>query len=225
MNKKLLSISLAVGVLVLAGVVYFAGQNKNSKTSMMDSSENKEASMEDSSMKKSTLRDLMALGTNQKCTFTDLQSKSTGTVYVSGTKARSDVNIVFESQPSYMSHMISDGETIYVWQEGQKTGFKTSLTDINKVSEESEVPAQDKTVNVDDQVDYECNSWSVDPSLFTPPANVTFSDFGSMMEDAMEQSKSMMDSSENSDIKTQQCEACDSLPADAQAACKQSLGC
>lgn len=221
MNRKMLTyIGIAILVVVLIG--YFAVKGRSSRVAPGVTSEG--SMTEENSTKMSTLRDLMGLGTSQTCTFTDPQSKSTGTIYVGGGKARADVDIVLESQPEYISHMVNDSEAVYVWQEGQTTGFKTTLADIGEISENSEVPAEDKTVNVDNQIEYECHGWSVDQSKFELPSDVEFTDMSTMMKDAMKQAGDVMES-QNEDVKAQQCSVCDSLSGDAQTSCKQALGC
>lgn len=163
---------------------------------------------EDSAPK--SLRGLMQMASNQMCTFDD-QAGNEGTVYVGNGKMRGDfTSVVLEN--STATHMVSDNENIYMWFDEGTEGFKVSLAEIEKFSDFGE--DGQKTVDLDQEVNLNCNSWTVDNSKFTLPT-IEFKDFSSML----------MPSPVSEEQQEAQCGACDSLPAESQAQCKQLLGC
>ena len=172
----------------------------------------------------SSLRALMNFANNQHCTFSDTESASEGEVYVGNGKMRGNFETTSDSEV-LNSHMISDGTNMYVWFDGAEEGFTASLSDIEAMSDSFAGSGQ-KTVDFDQQVDYDCNPWAVDNTVFNLPGGIEFKDFGAMMGglgDLMMEGSS--EGEVNADTKTLQCEACDSLPAEAAAQCKQVLGC
>lgn len=158
-----------------------------------------------------SLRSLLTLGGNQNCEFTDVETGSSGQVYISGGKMRSDITTQVQGT-SMAAHTISDGQTIYVWTEGQTDGFKMTLDATQPTGAPSD-PAS-KNVDLDRQVDYECNTWSPDSSLFTLPAGIEFKDFSSMLAVPTGTGAAM-----------DKCSACDSLSGDVKTQCLQALGC
>lgn len=164
-----------------------------------------------------TFRELAA-GKPQKCEvkFSQDNAQSQGTVYVGGGKMRNDSTATVEGK-TVVSHMILDGNTIYTWMDGQTTGLKMQAT---PTEAEKSQAGQQKPVNLEQKVDYTCEGWSVDTSLFTPPANITFSDFSSLIPKVPTPSASA-GASQNAAA----CAACDQAPEASRAQCKTALGC
>lgn len=211
MNKNIL---IGVGVVILLGIGGYVLMNRPAvnPAPLPSSPSNNAAS--DTTEKKS-LRDLMSMGANQMCTFTDAESNSSGTMYIGSGDMRGD--FVSQSQGStFTSHLIAAGNDVYMWFEGQTTGFKTSMTDLDNISGMG--TDDEKTVDVNKQVDYSCGPWAVDRSTFDLPAGITFTDFGEMMDESMRENGAMMETEVS-------CQACDSLPSEAQAQCRAALGC
>lgn len=174
-------------------------------------------------MPKMSLKSLMQGSTTQTCTFSDATAKSSGTVYVGGGKMRGDFSSEVNSKPS-VSHVMSDGTTMYMWTDSTKSGFKVSLSAMEKLTDNAQLQQQmQQAMDVNKQVDYSCSPWSVDASVFTAPTTVAFQDYSKMMEDASRMMKSvtgtMMPNSQAA------CSACDSLTGDAQTQCKAALKC
>lgn len=123
-----------------------------------------------------TLRSTFTQGGNYTCTLTtidDSNGKTTGTVYASGGKTRSDFKIQSSSGTVTELHVIRDGVTAYTWVAGQSSGTKMAITASSSV-----VPRQPSgaviSVTDDSSVSTDCHSWLPDVSQFVPPTNITF---------------------------------------------------
>jgi len=160
----------------------------------------------------------LASGKPQKCEvrFNQEGNQSQGTMYVGGGKMRNDSTATVAGK-TIVSHMILDGNTIYTWVDGQSTGFKMEAT--ASEAEKSQAGKQ-KPVNLEQKVNYTCESWSVDTSLFSLPANITFSDFSSLIP-KIQAPTANMGAGQNASA----CAACDQVPASSRAQCKAALGC
>lgn len=132
-----------------------------------------------------SLKDLLSSGVAQKCTYstTDEKGTSEGTTYVSGGKMRGDFTSVITGKTE-KTHMITDGKTNYIWVDGEKTGLKT-VVEPSSAPNPTDVPVtQTETANggvdINKPADYKCSTWIADGSLFSPPADVKFTDFSEM---------------------------------------------
>lgn len=116
---------------------------------------------------KKSFKELLALGTPQKCTFAETvaNSSTTGTVYVSGGKIRGDFTSVTKST-TVKSHMISDGQTVHAWVDGMSSGFKMTLS--------AGAKAQSPEMDINRPIDVACTSWTPDVSLFALPTSIKF---------------------------------------------------
>jgi hypothetical protein len=209
MNKKIL---IVIGLLLLLGGVgayLFASKGKSPSTATPQ----EQATSGESSAQRS-LKDLLGLGTSQECLFST--EGSNGVVYVAGGKVRGDFTTESEGQTT-ISHMIVDGQTSYVWMEGQQMGYKFSFDESAQVQDQDQGQTSQATVDIDQKVDYNCKSWNTDPSMFTLPAGIEFSDMSQLTAPAGEQT--------SEDTKAAQCAACDSAPEDAREQCRAALGC
>lgn len=213
MDKKLIYIAVALIVLLLLGAGAFFMMNKpsapqmtqnetgnNSQTAMTP-----EPSQPASNMK--TLKDLLAAGTSQKCTYADKTEDVdvSGTSYISAGKIRGDFSTTTAGK-TIAGHMIVDGKTSYVWMDGQKTGFKMSFDTTNT----------DGTTNKDTQAidpnkafDFNCSAWTVDTTMFALPKTVTFTDLSKMTAPSV----------------TNQCAICSSLSGEEKTQCETTLKC
>jgi hypothetical protein len=166
-----------------------------------------------------SLKDLLSSGVAQKCTFSNKEdsNSSEGTTYVSGGKVRGDFTTV-TSNKTVKSHMISDGTTSYIWTDGEKTGFKMTVT---KSDDETETSPVDKTseesVDLNQKADYKCSAWVVDGSFFTPPSDVKFTDFSQMLNPTP--------ASGAKGGSSQQCAYCANLSGDDKTQCLKALNC
>jgi hypothetical protein len=206
MNKKLL-----IGIIVLAilgtGVYFYKSgtgtTGDNNVTSGIQS-----------------IKDLMASGVPQKCTFStsDESGTSEGTTYVSGGSVRADFSTTIDGETS-VSHMITDGKTSYVWEDGKPTGFKMVTPEYEEGfgSEDSEGTSEDEGVDLDQNADYVCAPWIPDNSFFEPPGDVDFTDFSKMY--------ALPASSGAADQNFSQCSYCDALSGSDKLQCLTAFNC
>lgn len=176
MNNKI--VAIVVAILIVAGLGWWL-MNKKSGTDTTNQNTNQTQSASgstdqakpESGVENTSLAALMASG-SKKCTNSD--ANGSGTFYVGNNKSRGDFSSVAGGQTT-QGHMIFDGDTSYVWTEGQAQGIKM------KASEMSKNQASQQTVDPNVKMNYNCSSWSVDSAVFIPPTNVQFLDLGAMM--------------------------------------------
>lgn len=220
MNRNVIIVILVIVLLLLGVGGYFFLKNSHTTSNGQDSGSMMESSPkgEPSSMK--SLKDLLTAGTSQKCTFSEDKGTTSvnGTTYISGGKIRSDYGST-ASGVTTNGHMITDGKTSYVWMDGQSTGYMMAIpspsTDNNSGDTSSSNSGSSASQGIDPnkQMNYSCSGWSADASLFTPPANVKFSDFSKMM------------AAPSGSANSQQCAACNSLTGDSKTQCLAVLHC
>lgn len=173
MNTKLLGIVIAVIILLGAGGLYLFSQNKP----QTQETTNQAATESEKSSGKS-LMDLISLGQNQRCTFstTNESGLTEGTFYVSQGNLRGDFKTTVKGKVTEMS-MIRSGDTNYMWGSSLPMGIKMtlSLDDLSKNQQASQY------VNASEKLAYNCRQWNVDSSLFTPPANIKFTELPNTM--------------------------------------------
>ena len=207
-NKILLTIGVIILVIVLGGAAFIMSKNSSKtpvSTPVMQS--------EKPASNQKSLRDLISSGQAQKCTFKDKSASINveGTAYVASGKMRGDFNSV-AGEKNIMMHMIVDGKTSYTWMDNQTTGYKM-IFDLAKLVAPT---GNQQSVDVNKVIDYNCSSWTVDNSVFTPPANVKFSETGAMT----------APSGSPTGVSAQdKCSVCDVLPADDKVQCRTALKC
>ena len=173
MNKRILI--AAAAIIVVGGAIGFTMMNRPNPTPGTPTTSETSSN---GTIEVKSLRDLWTLGNNQTCTFSDTTTGNNGIVYVSSGSMRGDFTSTVNGTNTD-SHMIVMDDTFYMWTEGQPSGFKSSLTQFENLDSNPNAP---KTVDLDQQVDYDCNSWNVDASKFTVPTTVEFTDMSAMME-------------------------------------------
>ena len=201
------NIVLIIGGLVLLGVVAFFVLSKKSPsplTTMTTSTTPTPTAQANAAM---TLKDLMGKGVAQTCTFSTTMTQ--GVVYVDSGKARGDFASTVNGKV-YQIHMIVDGTTYYMWRDGQTSGFKAAFNPANVTASEAS-PAANGALDANQSLVYNCKPGVTDPSSFTIPATVTFTEI------AVPSSAS---SSSNN-----QCSVCANLPASAKGQCLSALHC
>jgi len=208
--KKVIPI-LVIVILVLLGLGFFL-ITRNPSSTAPDSTQNQnlqEDNLQTGTVgSKQSLRALLGLPTSQTCEYTDDRTGSGGKVYVSSGRFQGDFSNVVNGQVS-TSHIYSDGQTMYIWMEGSDTGFKNSLAAVESITPSPDDNAGVETdFNIDEQLDYRCQNWTVDESLFQLPSGVQFKSMESVMQDA-----------------GLDCSTCDSLTGDPKIQCLAALGC
>lgn len=148
-----------------------------------------------------SISELIGQGKTVKCNWEtkaeDDIPATKGTIYVSGNKFHQDITTeATDKMPASQVRVVSDGETIYIWGEGdEQNGMKMNLQQAQELAENSTGTNQQQS----DQVDlnkkfyYRCSNWSADNSKFVPATNVQFTDMGEMLE-SVQQIKNKMPS-------------------------------
>jgi len=206
-NKKIL-IAVTLAILLLGGGVgaYFL----MSKGASSPTSVGQQTATSDEASTQKSLRDLIALGESQECSFS-IGEESSGTFYVASGKMKGDFTSTSAGETT-ISHMLVEGQTSYIWIEGQDMGYKFSVD----ASTQEQGQTNQANMDLDQKADYSCKPWRADSSAFALPGNVEFKDMAELTSPS---------GTQNQDAKAVQCAACDSAPEDAQAQCRAALGC
>lgn len=160
---------------VIFGVIFFAlhTQKTETKNDVLGSAESSTKEEQISGTFSGSMRDLVARNQSVKCTFTHSTeiNSSSGTVFVSGGKVRGDFDItVPQTGTNLKAFMIADGKDTYVWSSILPQGFKMPISDAKMQS--SGQPANG--IDYNQSLDYECEPWSVDESVFITPTDISF---------------------------------------------------
>lgn len=213
MKKKIvLGLVLILGLAVLAGC---KKENQAQQGSKQGQSQQEEQAEEAGSLK-STLKGLMGMGKEQKCTwsFEDENGKNEGVVYVDGEKFRQEAKFNQDGK-EMTAYIISDGEWFYQWLSDSKEGTKMKISEMEQMAEDNQSPEKQASSEqikgeLNQEIDYDCDSWGVDSGMFFAPVDVTFSDMTEMIKNLQQNSQQMMQ-----DV----CKMCESLPAEAKTEC------
>lgn len=220
MNTKaliavILVIVLAVGVAAFVILKRNSTNNPSFNQTETDETMNLEDNEDPSGFDKKSLSDLIGMGSAQECTYQDLDTQTSGTAYIADQKVRTDFTTV-ASGDMVGSHAVFDGDKIYIWMDGQTSGFVMTPEENVAVDTTSSDNTVTNSVNLNREIDYNCSNWSVDNSKFELPSGVDFQDLSSMLDDV---TKTM------GDAPAVDCSMCDSLPAESVDSCRTSLGC
>jgi len=217
MNKLLIP-SIIVALLVAAGAFYFLSTQPKQPTTTTEIEQEQPTTTSASTLM--SLKELMT-GGSQTCTYSTLIDEggvTTGTVYVSNGKIRSDFSITGEENTTIDGSMITDGDYMYTWSSAQPQGIKIAVTEEMKDAATTGTSSAQSSIDLDQKIDYRCQPWVSDASMFVPPANITFSEM-KIPTDATTATGSGLPSS--ADL----CSACDDLEGEQQAACLTALKC
>jgi hypothetical protein len=216
MNNKII-IGIIVAIAVIAGGAYVV--TRNGGTALPGQSNR-------SDQADLTLKALLEAGRPVKCAFHDLDAKTDGTMYVASGKMRGD----FDSNAAgrmMKTHMVVEGNTSYMWIDGESTGFKTTF-DLNKNGNNNVNGNAPQGIDAGKKLDYRCDPWSVDQKEFERPSDVKFNDMSEMMKGIVPQGANInggVRANVNAGANAAQCAACDSVPESSRAQCKTALGC
>ncbi len=182
-NKVLIGVG-AVLIIAAFGIGYFAYNNffkaKPSPVQTESALQQTPKPSETPSTMQGTLKGLLAQN-NITCKTTFPDNQGTGEVFVSNSRMRADVTSSINNQ-QLITHMILAGEDFYMWQEGQTTGTKMKLDLTKQATAAASVDKKDDaSANLDKQLDLKCSPWNPDQTKFTPPSDIKFQDFSSLM--------------------------------------------
>lgn len=224
-NKK--PILIVVAVLILFLLIFAVWYLTNKKTtqgtplSQNQPAQNAQKPSEEtnSSSVSGNVFDLIKLGKTLKCTYsTDTQGTSmSGTSYIAGKNMRGDFESTDPTGNKIQSHMISDGTWAYTWTSASPQGFKMNISDAESKTSTPSASGSTNGQNLDafkNNVDFNCNPWIEDASLFQVPSDIKFTDFSESLKNI------------NSGGTGATCAACDFAQNETdKAACKKQLGC
>ena len=204
MPKQTLLIAGAIVAVVIIAAAGFFLFKKPTQTPQ-ESTITQPTQLEESQTKGS-IKNLLAAGKNQTCTikYPVGEQMGEGTVYVSGKNLRGDFTIT-SAEKTFDSHMIQDETYMYSWSSLSPQGVKMKIAELEKV----QASPTAESVDLNQEVDVNCSSWSVDSGKFTPPADVNFMETGTTPAQTQQLDKSV----------------CDQITdPQAKASCLQSLG-
>ena len=161
-----------------------------------------------------SLRELLALGRNVTCTVNqdDEEVSGTGTVYLSGGRVRADFDMTMkEGSGSMNGSSIQKDGMVYTWGTTPLGPFAAKVSASDKNSDND-----DQGFDYDENLDFQCERWSVDESKFDLPTDVDFDDIN----EAVDQIDAAMEKVDDA-----RCAACDQAPAGAREQCLAALGC
>lgn len=177
---------------------------------------------------KGSIEDLINEGKSVRCVLQANEEAGipAGTTYVSGKNARSDYDQKGENNAKIASHFITDGTWMYSWNDVSKEqAVKFKIAEMQNEQFKNQADSQGAG-DYADKMDYQCYSWSVDKSYFTPPAGINFQD----MTELMKQFSAPANTNSAPDLKnidtSALCGQCNQISdATSKEMCKKQLGC
>lgn len=141
---------------------------------------NKESNKTEVSEKKS-LKELLGLGTAQKCTFevNDEGQITKGEIIIKGEKFKQSTEIT--SDEGIMKiYSISDGQYFYFWNDAIKgSGSKMKIEAVTTTPEKN--TQKQENINWEEKMDYKCNPATLSEADLALPTDVEFVDLSEMM--------------------------------------------
>lgn len=221
MNRNLL-VSIIVIILIVGAGGYFLMTRENATVDQVAQVSPQPSVAASASTEKTSLKNFMTMTGTQECQFTDPENGTSGVVYLDSGKMRGDLSTITDGKPT-PTHIINDGQDIYIWADDQQMGFKTSIAAIEAMSGQT---GSVETININKEVEYKCSNWTADPLKFAVPVEIKFQDMEAMMKNMQNM---MHSSSPNSSVMPEEnaeaCKACDNLPDNARAQCRTGLKC
>ena len=188
---------LCLAVVVLGGGVWYFTQNTSTEDDKSTPAMQESGAADEIEMKEAeftgvgSFGSLLGLGQSITCTYSyeDESGSGSGTSYFADGKMRVDATMSTDGG-TMNTHMINDGSYVYTWSidTTERFAMKMPVPDETMTAEDYDTPdmGAESQVSMDQSVEYECDRWSVDQSVFVPPSDVEFMDFGTMMQDALQ---------------------------------------
>lgn len=160
-NQKLIIIIVLVLILVGAGAYFLMG-NKTVK----------EGSQGEGGNALTSIKDALSRSVSLECEYTDAEGKASK-AYIKNGAVRADVS---SSNPEEAGSVILKDKKMYMWT--GKEGFVVTMPDETPEGGESDSKVDEQQDLMKDLEEYKdsCKVAVVSDSLFTPPADVKFSD-------------------------------------------------
>jgi hypothetical protein len=160
-----------IGLVVVAAAGYFIWQNVPANTLEEQGAAAETAISRQGS---GSFAELAALGGSFECEVSmNMEGVSAdGVVYIASENVRADFTAQVSGQ-SFTSHMLRTDGFVYTWSDLLPQGFKMMADD----SQSSGEPvALQSGFDPNSPVQYNCNPWVADASVFVVPTNITFSE-------------------------------------------------
>lgn len=167
MQKNVLIIVVVAVILVIGGGAFWYVQSQQS-----GSQQNVATS----------IKDALSQSVSLECAYTDGEGRQSKT-YIKNGAVRSDYT---GQTPQESGSVIVQENIIYVW-DAQKQGFKMEIPEVSGTPQETDPVAAGVTQKENllaelEQYKDACKPSVVSDSLFTPPTDVTFTDYSQMMQ-------------------------------------------
>lgn len=131
---------------------------------------------------KQTLKDLLASGVSQKCSwkFENEGLSMKGQVLMAGKKFKQEIMSASANEKETKMEAVSDGKYLYMWgSEMAGQGIKMEI----KEGENENYSAEGGKVDWNKEYQYECSPTTVSETEFEVPKNIQFQDLGKQMEE------------------------------------------
>ena len=121
---------------------------------------------------------LLGLNEDITCDFEyvspDTNAAVAGTVNIAAGNIRADFEME-QAGEVYQSHLIQTDQMIYTWTESSQGTFAfASSLEAEAQTANGGSPTVDRSLNMSQSVDYDCQPWGSDDSLFVPPSDIEF---------------------------------------------------
>ncbi len=180
-NNRLIIVAAVVIVFLLAGGAVYLKLSKtavNPQNQTANASPTPKPTQAGKSPMKSLI-DLLSQNQSLHCTFNNTTANGgvyQGTIYVANGNMRGNFSTTENNKETFANVIRKENET-YVWTNNSKTGFKMTVS-IQDLSNNTQA---NQYVNSSEKINYSCFPWTVDNSMFIPPANIQFTDVTSLM--------------------------------------------
>ena len=172
-GKKLIIVVGAIVLLLVAGVLVLPKLQKGSNSENNDT--------QDGSTVFTSIKDALSKSVSLECSYTDEEGRKTIT-YLKNGAIRSDMT------GENAGSVIVKDRTMYTWDPVKKQGMKMTIPEVTPTSDQEESSAAgdwsdpDQAAESLEQYKESCKAAVVSDALFTPPADVTFTDYSEMMQ-------------------------------------------
>lgn len=186
-NQMIVGIAAAVIIVLGLGGYFLYGRNAaTTPTRMMNTSA---SNTNGNNMMQSSIKDLFASGETKQCTFSVKASSggsTEGLIYVSGTNAAGKFTMMDTKGKATTTNLVRNADSFYIWGGGLPTGIKMSMNVDEMAQKMQSSPQTSSSFDPNAKVDFKCNPWTQDLSMFSPPTNIRFTDVSAMMPHATE---------------------------------------
>lgn len=182
----ILIVIVVAAAAAVGGGVYYNNQSQKAKvkvdlqaTTTMDINGNATSSARSGGRNLGSIRSLLTLGSNSKCTISAATVDGTisGIVYVSGSSMRGDFSSSMSGSGNVESHMIRNQNDVFVW-----SGSQGAKMNVSSMASGQAAAGNDGQVSLDQNVEYACESWVKDESRFSVPTSVEFIDISAAIQ-------------------------------------------